>query len=348
MPYNGSGVYSPPNANFPAVTQTVISSTDYNAVINDIATALTNCVTKDGQQVITADISLNNHKLTNVSDATAANDAINVKTLQNNVGVYVATVGGTADAITLSPSPSISAYATGQTFRFIATGANTGAVTVDVSSKGAKSIVKNGGTALAAGDIVSGALVEITYNGTAFEFASAGSAAGVLTTRGDLLVYGASGYQRLGIGASGQFLTSDGTDVIWADTLIPSGTKMLFQQTLAPTGWTKDTAHNDKALRVVSGSVSSGGTDAFTTVFGSGKTTNAHTLITSETPYHTHDVTAPSDDGNPGSGSPGWLRGDSTFGYETVMSAPTGSNGSHTHNLTLDIQYVDVIIATKD
>src|SRR5712671_6740374 len=32
-----------------------------------------------------------------------------------------------------------------------------------------------------------------------------------------------------------------------------SGTRLLFQQTSAPTGWTKDTTHNDKALRVVSG-----------------------------------------------------------------------------------------------
>ena len=32
-----------------------------------------------------------------------------------------------------------------------------------------------------------------------------------------------------------------------------SGTTMLFQQSTAPTGWTKDTTHNDKALRVVTG-----------------------------------------------------------------------------------------------
>lgn len=31
------------------------------------------------------------------------------------------------------------------------------------------------------------------------------------------------------------------------------GTKMIFYQPSRPTGWTKDTSHNDKALRVVSG-----------------------------------------------------------------------------------------------
>ena len=44
----------------------------------------------------------------------------------------------------------------------------------------------------------------------------------------------------------------------------PSGTKMLFQQTSAPTGWTKVTSGVDnKALRVVSGTVGSGGSNAF-------------------------------------------------------------------------------------
>ena len=48
----------------------------------------------------------------------------------------------------------------------------------------------------------------------------------------------------------------------------PSGTSMLFQQTAAPTGWTKQTTHNDKALRIVTGSVSTGGSVAFSTAFG--------------------------------------------------------------------------------
>ena len=42
-----------------------------------------------------------------------------------------------------------------------------------------------------------------------------------------------------------------------------SGTKMLFQQSTAPTGWTKQTTHNDKTLRVVTGTASSGGSNAF-------------------------------------------------------------------------------------
>ena len=48
----------------------------------------------------------------------------------------------------------------------------------------------------------------------------------------------------------------------------PSGTLMLFQQTAAPTGWTKQTTHNNKALRVVTGTAGSGGTTNFTSALG--------------------------------------------------------------------------------
>ena len=49
----------------------------------------------------------------------------------------------------------------------------------------------------------------------------------------------------------------------------PSGTRLLFQQTAAPTGWTKDTTYNNYALRITSGTVTSGGSVAFTTAFAS-------------------------------------------------------------------------------
>jgi len=50
--------------------------------------------------------------------------------------------------------------------------------------------------------------------------------------------------------------------------LIPPGSKMLFYQASAPTGWTKLTTDNNKTLRVVSGSGGgSGGTNTFTSAF---------------------------------------------------------------------------------
>lgn len=83
----------------------------------------------------------------------------------------------------------------------------------------------------------------------------------------------------------------------------PSGTRMLFQQSAAPTGWTKDATHNDKALRVVSGSVSTGGSVDFATAFASqtpagsvatsvSGTVGATTLTEAQLPAHRHLLVA--------------------------------------------------------
>ena len=78
-----------------------------------------------------------------------------------------------------------------------------------------------------------------------------------------------------------------------------SGTSILFVQSAAPTGWTKQKSHNDKILRVVSGTGSSGGSVAFTAVFASQTqagsisssvwgSTASHTLSIAEIPSLNH------------------------------------------------------------
>lgn len=75
------------------------------------------------------------------------------------------TAAGT-DTYTASLSPTISAYASGQSFRVRFTNANTGAATINFNSLGAKAIVKNGSTALVAGDINAGQILLLGYDGT--------------------------------------------------------------------------------------------------------------------------------------------------------------------------------------
>ena len=82
----------------------------------------------------------------------------------------VNTVAGTGDAITVTLSSSITAYATGQIFRFIAGAANTTAVTLNVNGIGIKAIRKiSGGTdvALVSGDILAGDTYTLIYRATA-------------------------------------------------------------------------------------------------------------------------------------------------------------------------------------
>jgi hypothetical protein len=166
----------------------------------------------------------------------------------------------------------------------------------------------------------------------------------------------------------------------------PSGTAMLFIQTAAPTGWTKSTTHNNKALRIVSGTASSGGSVAFTTAFASQSvagtvnsttatnqnttatgTVDATTLATTQIPSHTHVQRTTS-----GLSPSGFFAGGNNNGPAAntpVSTAATGGGSSHTHGFTgtahthtqdahthtftgtainLAVQYVDAIIATKD
>ena len=64
-------------------------------------------------------------------------------------------------------------------------------------------------------------------------------------------------------------VTVSGTVTADGISFLPSGTAMLFAQSSAPTGWTKSTTHNNKALRVVSGTAGSGGSNAFSNTFAS-------------------------------------------------------------------------------
>jgi len=132
-------------------------------------------------------------------------------------------------------------------------------------------------------------------------------------------------------------------------TVIPAGTVMLFAQTSAPTGFTKSTTHNDKALRVVSGAASSGGSVAFTTAFASqtpAGTVGSTTLTTAQMPAHTH--TQGSSYGGGGNFSPGCSP---SYGSGNTGSAGSGSSHNHTFTgtaINLAVQYVDIILATKD
>ena len=150
---------------------------------------------------------------------------------------------------------------------------------------------------------------------------------------------------------------------------LASGTLVLFQQTTAPTGWTKQVTHNDKALRIVSGAASSGGTDAFSTTFSAAKATEDYTLLVADIPDHAHSGTTnsggvhthtyPNSTGSAGAVDGALMINEATSGT-TASSQHTGhvhtfttdtdggGNGGHAHDITMDVQYVDVIIASKD
>lgn len=156
---------------------------------------------------------------------------------------------------------------------------------------------------------------------------------------------------------------------------LPGGTRMTFNNSTAPTSWTKDTtSHNNKALRLVTGTIAPGGATAFTTVFpdtarpvqGTINSVNsnvtfaqttispvttglvnafptvsidARALQVTQLPSHTHTYQrAQIDTDQPGTGLDGirsYIRGL----LETVNFSPFGSGASHTHSFPATAQH---------
>lgn len=251
-------------------------------------------------------------------------------------------------------------------------------------------------------DIDNNGRIQFSANGTPRTVISADSTNSTIDVRDARnLVLRVNSGNRLTIDSSGNAAFSGNATVsgsvtattfsgAWAN--IPAGTVMLFVQTSAPTGWTKSTAHDNKALRVVSGSASSGGSVAFTTAFASQAVTGtvaSYTLTTADIPSHNHTATSTSSSTSsvtdPGHTHPyttfstaglavqGGVVGINyitastggttssavtgiTVGTTTTTSTSinnTGGGGGHTHgfsapNINLAVQYVDVIIATKN
>jgi hypothetical protein len=177
---------------------------------------------------------------------------------------------------------------------------------------------------------------------------------------------------------SASYFIGDGSSLTNIEPFTP-GTLMLFQQTTAPTGWTKQTTHDNKALRVVTGTASSGGSNTFSGVFNtavavSGTSNNStvtisgstagHTLILSEIPSHRHLEGGHVEFGTGDSESAGTRNTGNDGGARRFYTDYQGGGGSHSHsagtlagdnhshtytsNLELNVQYVDLIIAAKD
>lgn len=137
-----------------------------------------------------------------------------------------------------------------------------------------------------------------------------------------------------------------------APSPIPSGTVMVFHQTAAPTGWTKSTTHNDKALRVVSGNGGgNGGTHALSSPpslahthtgaahvhsigahsHGNNLSAAAHTLSTAQLASHRHGPQGANGLNGQGTIAPS---GKGYAGNNLWYTAYTGSNSSHSHGMS--------------
>jgi hypothetical protein len=76
MPFDGNGTFTPASPQYPVISGTVIDSSDWNDVVSDIATGLSNAICRDGQSSPTAAINWGGQKITNLAAGTTNGDAV--------------------------------------------------------------------------------------------------------------------------------------------------------------------------------------------------------------------------------------------------------------------------------
>ncbi len=148
------------------------------------------------------------------------------KAVQNQQFNY-AVADGTANAITLtSPTgAAVASYVQGLSFEFKASADNTGATTINVDGLGAITVQKPSGsglTGLSSGDLRSGVIYGVTYNGTVFQLTGGAGGGGVTSiTAGD--------------GLSGGTITSTGTISLNTNNSLGVGSVLLAVPTSGAT-----------------------------------------------------------------------------------------------------------------
>jgi len=88
--------------------------------------------------------------------------------VQDGLPLWSGTSTGAANVYATSVTPALSAYVTGQKFRFLVGTTNTSTSTLNVDTTGAKAIQRNG-IALAGGELLANDIAEVVYDGTQFQ-----------------------------------------------------------------------------------------------------------------------------------------------------------------------------------
>ena len=163
------------------------------------------------------------------SAATTVNHGITAGQVQNGVANWIGTWGGSANALSTTPTIAPSAYAAGQHWEGIAAFTNTGAVTANIGGLGSRAVTKNGASPLVAGDIVAGQAISLKDDGTRLQLATPTIPQGI--------PYAAAGGTSAAITAtyaipSGNLTVVDGMDLTVGVSAPNTSTPVTFTPTL--------------------------------------------------------------------------------------------------------------------
>lgn len=239
-----------------------ITASRMDAEADDMATALSDSIARNGETTITANLPMATFRHTGVGNASARTDYAAYGQLQDSSPQWAGSATQTTTNYSITLTPTVTALVAGQTFRFSA-GQNDGPMTLTVNGLTAKNLYKRDGKALAKNDIMGG-VVTATYDGSQFLLQSVDAPtyrgdcrltytnATTLTLvrkNGDRLCINGVNEQipSAGVTVSNAGLSADTTYFVYA--AMSSGTMLLETST---TGHTEDTT---TGMEVKSGAV---------------------------------------------------------------------------------------------
>ena len=265
-------------------------------------------LTAAANDAIDSQINWRENQLPDTVNDSARNMMMRIAELREDLTGGTVTAG-TQPAYTLTTKAAFDSLADGRYFttRVHATNA-AGAATLNVNTLGAKAIRKfgtSGDMPLGVGDLQLGGLYQFMYSAAG----NAGAGAWVISNPS--------------IASGGGFA---------------SGTQMLFMNAAAPVGWTKQTTHDNKALRVVSGTGgASGGTATFAATFASRTPViDAMALTLAQIPSHAHTQQGTFSSGNISADHSHNVAGNTstdnayhTHGYTRILPGPGIAGGNN-------------------
>ena len=146
MSYNGSGTFNINTTGQPVVAGTVISSSAFNSLTNDLATGLTTAITKDGQTTTTARITFAQgftSSLTTDSSSTSTGSIITAGGVGIAKALFVGTTANVAGAVTLQSTLGVTGITTFSAQPIFSSLTASSAVATD-ASKGLVSVTNTG------------------------------------------------------------------------------------------------------------------------------------------------------------------------------------------------------------
>jgi hypothetical protein len=163
-------IVSPPFA----IPNTIPVSADINAKINDIATEISDSLSRSGKGGMLQPLKMGGFKVVQIGDGVAPSDAVNLGQLQSSTIPFASSITGTGDEIVATFIPTLNPLAANREFRFTAIAANTSMdgedpiePTIEIDGGTPLVIKKANGTSLLPGDIAGpGYICACVFNGT--------------------------------------------------------------------------------------------------------------------------------------------------------------------------------------